>query len=193
MPDTGSGQFPYPNSSATPDVPADVLLLAQRIDLMASGWTLTATATTRAALVTNGDAYEGLRVYQIDTKATYIYQSAAWVTVDLPSVNLTGFSGSWIAGAEAPAIAIRAGVATFKGLATLSSGSVAIGASSAVLTIPAGYRPTADCHFPMMAQNENRFGWVAITTAGVVTLTNAAASPGTVTSVRLSPFTYLIA
>jgi hypothetical protein len=28
--------------------------------------------------VTNGDAYEGLHVYQIDTKALYIYQSADW-------------------------------------------------------------------------------------------------------------------
>jgi hypothetical protein len=78
MPEYGSGQWPYPNSSATPDVPADVLLLAQRIDLMSSGWTVTANATTRGALVTNGDAYEGLRVYQIDTGVAYRYTGSAW-------------------------------------------------------------------------------------------------------------------
>jgi hypothetical protein len=78
MPDTGSGQWPYPNSSATPDVPADILLLAQRNALMSEGWTSTANATTRAALVTNGDAFEGLRVYQIDTGVTYKYLSSAW-------------------------------------------------------------------------------------------------------------------
>lgn len=79
MPTTGSGKFPYPNSSAVPDVPADVLLLAQRMDLIASGWTVCADATARAALVTNGDAYEGLHVYQIDTKVEYIYLSLVWV------------------------------------------------------------------------------------------------------------------
>lgn len=78
MPTTGSGKFPYPNSSAVPDVPADVLLLAQRIDKMSSGWTVCADATARAALVTNGDAYEGLHVYQIDTKVEYIYLSSVW-------------------------------------------------------------------------------------------------------------------
>jgi hypothetical protein len=81
MPTTGSAKFPYPNSSAVPDVPADVLLLAQRIDKMSSGWTVCADATARAALVTNGDAYEGLHVYQIDTKVVYAYQSSAWVNV----------------------------------------------------------------------------------------------------------------
>lgn len=79
MPTTGSGKWPYPNSSAVPDVPADILLLAQRIDLMSSGWTITANATTRAALVTNSNAYEGLRVFQIDTKTEYLYTSATWV------------------------------------------------------------------------------------------------------------------
>lgn len=78
MPTTGSGKFPYPNSSAIPDVPADVLLLAQRIATIASGFTLCADATARAALVTNSDAYEGLHVYQIDTKVEYLYTSSAW-------------------------------------------------------------------------------------------------------------------
>jgi hypothetical protein len=92
MPDTGSGQWPYPNSSATPDVPADILLLAQRNALMSEGWTSTANATTRAALVTNGDAFEGLRVYQIDTGVTYKYLSSAWEE----------WESGWITWATAP-------------------------------------------------------------------------------------------
>jgi hypothetical protein len=89
MPTTGSGKWPYPNSSAVPDVPADILLLAQRIDLMSSGWTMTATTTTRTALVTNSNAYEGLTVYQIDTGATYRYTSSAWVLLYLPKTTYT--------------------------------------------------------------------------------------------------------
>lgn len=92
MPTTGSGKFPYPNSSAVPDVPADVLLLAQRIDKVASGWTVCADATARAALVTNSDAYEGMHVYQLDTKVEYIYLSSAWVP----------FHSDWITWATAP-------------------------------------------------------------------------------------------
>lgn len=79
MPTTGSGLFPYPNSSAVPDVPADILLLAQRVEKIASGWTVCADATARAALVTAGDAYEGLHVFQIDTRVLYEYLSTAWV------------------------------------------------------------------------------------------------------------------
>lgn len=92
MPTTGSGQWPYPNSSATPDVPADVLALTTRIALMSEGFTSTASAATRAALVTNGDAFEGLHVYQIDTGVTYQYLSSAWVPM----------ASGWISWATVP-------------------------------------------------------------------------------------------
>jgi hypothetical protein len=87
MPTTGSGKFPYPNSSAVPDVPADVLLLGQRVDKIASGWTVCADAAARAALVTNSDAYEGLHVYQIDTGVIYTYLSSAWVAGTGPKIG----------------------------------------------------------------------------------------------------------
>lgn len=113
MPTTGSGLFPYPNSSAVPDVPADILLLAQRIDLMASGWTLCADSTARAALVTNSYAYEGLHVYQIDTKAVYVYKSSAWVRepgiIYPTSVAGTGtsLSGAKVAASSATSISVN--------------------------------------------------------------------------------------
>ncbi len=113
MPTTGSGKFPYPNSSAVPDVPADVLLLAQRIDKISSGWTVCADATGRAALVTNSDAYEGLHVYQIDTKATYVYKSSAWVRepglVYPTSVAGTGasLSGAVVSASSATSISVN--------------------------------------------------------------------------------------
>lgn len=113
MPDTGSGQWPYPNSSATPDVPADVLLLAQRIDLMASGWTVTANATTRGALVTNGDAYEGLHVYQIDTKVAYLYTGSAWIP-DLHPVNRQLDTSNDVVGLK-----VQAGIGKIAGAAAL--------------------------------------------------------------------------
>ncbi len=86
MPTIGSGKFPYPNSSAVPDVPADILLLTQRVDKMASGYTICADAAARAALVTNSDAYEGLHVYQIDTKVEWLYTSSAWVPASASAI-----------------------------------------------------------------------------------------------------------
>jgi hypothetical protein len=147
MPTTGSGLFPYPNASAVPDVPADILLLAQKIDLIASGWTLTPDATTRAALVTNGFAYEGLHVYQIDTKVLYIYQSSAWVAQGSSSsgsptlsANITNLSG------YTPKLEKNGNIVTLQFGVTNSAatGTAAPGSGVSMMTLPAGFRPTAN-------------------------------------------------
>jgi len=77
MPTTGVSKQPYPNASAVPDVPADLLLLAQRVDLFA-GTAQVANSSERAALVTNSNVFEGMLVVQRDTGETYRYSSAAW-------------------------------------------------------------------------------------------------------------------
>lgn len=85
MPFWGSGQWPYPNASDGPDVAGDLLKLGKRIDLISgAGIGYTATALTRAALVTNGDAFEGLVVEQIDTGVIYRYTSATWQVLFAP-------------------------------------------------------------------------------------------------------------
>jgi hypothetical protein len=123
----------------------------------------------------------------------YRYSGSTWQTwISTGWTTLTSFSGSWAAGADAPSYTVRNGVASLRGLATLSSGSVAIGGTATILTIPTGFRPTVASHFSMMAQNENRFGWVVVNTDGTVVVTNASASPGTVTSVRFADLIFPI-
>lgn len=79
MPTTGSAQYPYPNASDVPDVAGDLLLLGQRLAKMNGvGIGYTANATTRAALVTDGDVFEGFLVFQADTGVIYKYTSSAW-------------------------------------------------------------------------------------------------------------------
>jgi hypothetical protein len=76
MATTGAAKYPYPNSSAIPDVPADILLLDQRLLKMnGSGIARVANSTERAALVTNGDAFDGLFCLQVDTMIQYVYDS----------------------------------------------------------------------------------------------------------------------
>jgi hypothetical protein len=141
MPDTGSGQWPYPNSSATPDVPADVLTLAQRIALMSEGWTVTANATTRAALVTDSNAFEGLHVYQIDTGMTYVYRSAAWDISDLPwtsyTPTLTNFSSASTPATTTGRYAISSGIAHVLVQSKLGTGVITVGNITASLPVAA--------------------------------------------------------
>lgn len=183
MPTTGSGQFPYPNSSAAPDVPADILLLAQRNDLMSSGWTLTADATSRAALVTNGDAYEGLHVYQIDTGVLYIYQSLAWVaaassSTGTPSLsaNISNKSG------YTPNLEKNGNIVTltFGVTNSATTGTAAPGSGVSMMTLPSGFRPTSNTL--VFGSGVNNSGLVSIVftvdTSGVVKANPASALGG---------------
>jgi len=79
MPTTGPGKFPYPNSTTVPDVPADLLLLAQRTALMTgAGVGYVADATALAATITNGDAFTGWIVYQVAADAYVRYNGSAF-------------------------------------------------------------------------------------------------------------------
>lgn len=80
MPDYGDPQYPYPNASDVPDGPAAFLSLVQRAALInGAGIASTANATTRAALVTNGDAFAGLVVLQVDTLEFWLYDGTDWL------------------------------------------------------------------------------------------------------------------
>jgi hypothetical protein len=183
MPTTGSGLFPYPNSSAVPDVPADLLLLAQRIELIASGWTLTANATTRAALVTNGNAYEGLHVYQIDTGILYIYLSSVWVeqpsrstgspTLSANISNKAGYTPKLEKNGNI--VSLTFGVAN-----SAATGTAVPGSGVSVMTLPAGFRPTSNTL--VFGSGVNNSGLVALTftvdASGVVKVNPASALGG---------------
>jgi hypothetical protein len=189
MPTTGAGKFPYPNSSAAPDVPGDLLLLASRVDKIAgagTGWT--ADATTRAALVTATDAFEGMTVYQNDTGARWRYLSAAWVAEDTGWVAITSFSGGGASDATYPCfyrvydfgkqVKLR-GVITHTAITT--------GSSAAICTLPAGARPASGRfpEFSLVPNVSNRVGKMTITSAGVLTTINATISAGNVSATTL--------
>lgn len=91
MPTTGAAKYPYPNASAVPDVPADFLILGQRIAKMnGAGIAYVADATARAALVTNTDAFNVLVVAQTDTGEYWKYDGTDWIPFpDVPHGEYT--------------------------------------------------------------------------------------------------------
>jgi hypothetical protein len=86
MPTTGLSKLRYPNASDIPDGPAALLALAQDV---ARNVEPVADAAARAALVTDGYAYEGMLVRQADTKAWYVYESSAWRLHSIPWASYT--------------------------------------------------------------------------------------------------------
>jgi hypothetical protein len=92
MPTTGLGGYRYDNSSDPADGPGQALRLAQDV---ARNIDPVADSTARAALVANGYAYEGMRVWQIDTQTLWLYASAQWVELPvLPHAEWTATSAS---------------------------------------------------------------------------------------------------
>ena len=76
---TGLAKYPYPASTAAPDVPADILLLAQRIVLMnGAGIGYVADSTALSATITNADAFTGWSVYHAAADCTVRYNGAAF-------------------------------------------------------------------------------------------------------------------
>lgn len=81
MPSTGLDKNPYPNTGDAPDGPGAFLAFAQRLSLLkGAGVAYCDTTAARNALVTNGDAYDGLHVYDAETGFDYIYK-AGWKLV----------------------------------------------------------------------------------------------------------------
>jgi hypothetical protein len=121
MPTTGNAKYPYPNASASPDVPSDLLLLGQRLAKMnGAGIGYTANATTRAALVTDGDAFAGLQVYQADTGVVYQYTGSGWarVTRNMTPTSIGNTGGSASIGSNGAVTFSSATVVSLNGVFT---------------------------------------------------------------------------
>lgn len=168
MPTTGVSKQPYPNSSAVPDVPGDILLLAQRVDLF-SGTAQVADAAGLAAMATATDAYDGVLATQRDTRVVYQRVSGAWVVTleDTGWTNLT-LTGSplWtISGGLTPSVRRKNGVVYFRGRIT--------GGTGAPFTVPAGFRPGQNSRFAIADGTSGVvMAHLTIDTAGAVVVTS---------------------
>lgn len=204
----GLNQYPYPAGTVAPDVPEYFLELAMRLALMnGAGIAYVADAAARAALVTNGDAHEGLFVYQRDTGYTYRYLSASWKIWDVPYQTFTPTlaTGTLGNGTMTGGFAVSAGVC--RGWAqwvlgsssamTTGGGAVAppVAAASALPT----YYVMGSCIFRDASASDTYGGPLVVPAAGVGQMlplrasqaaTYAAANMGALTSLGLAnPFT----
>lgn len=85
--------------------------------------------------------YEGLRWYDTDLEAEYVYDGSAWVgfgTLYVGWTNLTAASG-FTTGTPTPQYTIRNGVVYLRGQITKNSGNVADG--DILCNVPAAARP----------------------------------------------------
>lgn len=72
--------LPYPNSSATPDVPGDILALVQAVSRkMGAGVAYAADSAGLAALVTDGLVKPGMLALQFDTRTLWFRETSTWV------------------------------------------------------------------------------------------------------------------
>lgn len=107
--------LPYPNSSATPDVPGDMLLLVNALARKAgSGVARAADATGLAQLVTDGFVTDGMLAQQTDTKAISQRRSSAW----LPPVLATHRQSDTTN--DIPGLITQAGIGMIAGLNSTS-------------------------------------------------------------------------
>lgn len=132
----GNLKMPYLNSGDAPDIGGQALAQAQRLDLVSgAGVALVDDSPARAALVTDGDAFDGLLVEQLDTHALYQRIGSAWVLLMRPTAdytptisNFTSAStaatktGRWSASAGRGDVAVRAKLGT----GTITVGDVTV-------------------------------------------------------------------
>lgn len=150
--------LPYPNSSATPDVPGDILLLVNAIARKNGGGIAYATnAAGLTALVTDGLVKEGMLAFQLDTKQLWYRESASWTDTRL--IDDTGWitptlGNSWTAVTAVQYRRYR-GVVYLRGRATG-------GASGSAFNLPTGFRPPVDSTYGVFS------GTVGTTAARVI-------------------------
>lgn len=136
----GNLQMPYLDSSDAPDIGGQALAQAQRLELISgAGVAFVADATARAALVTNGDAFNGLLVMQLDTYGLYLRKAGAWKLMELPWTTyvptIANFSST------SPTItgkyAVAGGIVQALVQAKLGTGTITVAAASATLPVAA--------------------------------------------------------
>lgn len=88
----GNLQMPYLDSPDAPDIGGQALAQAQRLELISgAGVALPADAAALAALVTNGDAFNGLLAEQLDIHRLQLREASAWFPVAgvMPALEMT--------------------------------------------------------------------------------------------------------
>ncbi len=88
----GNLQMPYLDSPDAPDIGGQALAQAQRLELISgAGVALPADAAALAALVTNGDAFNGLLAEQLDIHRLQLRGASAWFPVAgvMPALDVT--------------------------------------------------------------------------------------------------------
>jgi len=159
MVNTGDNKYPSPLPSANPDTPGDMLLLNQRLAKMnGAGIAKVADAAGLAALVTAGDATDGLVVEQTDTKTFYLRVGSAWVTLLEETVWVAvgsgattpyiapPFAATWSSGSYATRFRRKNGRVELDG--NLYRGT-APSAGVVAFVLPSGFRPPSTMLLPI--------------------------------------------
>lgn len=123
--------YPYPEGQAQPQVHLDLKALADGVDLDTA---VSCTSTTRPA------HRAGRRIFETDTKASYVSDGTNWLSVvdDSGWVNLTLGAGWTATGGHTPQARRVGKVVHVRGAVTRGAG-----ASSTLATIPTGLRPAS--------------------------------------------------
>jgi len=161
MPNTsGSYPMPYPNSTAVPDVPGDVLLLAQEVDEQ-----FTAIAGIRrygnvAAINALASPRAHDRAVALDTGLEYRYSGSAWVLDDTGWITPTLNAGWTGTPSELPAYRRLNGVVYLSGRASTTA------TGAAAYELPVGFRPSGNVVGRTDANNVS-FRYIIFATGGV--------------------------
>lgn len=182
----GKGKLPYPNTTDAPDGPGGFLALDTRLDYIGAGVCVTATAATRAAIVTAGDAYQGLLCLELDTYTMWLYTGSAWQLYNLNDSGWTTatLQNSWVAyGAPyaTPQYRLLNGWVGVEG--GIKSGTVTAG--TLLFTLPVGMRPLNSLVFPVLSGSTSAYVVVA-SNGNVSALTTLTSS-----SVLLDPIRFI--
>lgn len=124
--------LPYPNSSATPDVPGDILALVNVLSRKnGSGVSFAANSAALAQLVTDGLIKEGMFAYQLDIKQLWYRETSTWVPANQimhPHAEFTATSASVASGSAAA-------VGTLSYDAAASNNSTFVTGGSSTITV----------------------------------------------------------
>lgn len=186
MPNT-SGLFaqPYPNSSAVPDVPGDILLLAQSVDDDLSGQVAEWRVANAAARTALSGMRAGDRAFQIDTGITYRYSGSAWVAWSSPWISytptLTAAIGSFAVGTggnaqNAAEYKFTDGDFRLRGRIVYGTSGASVPTSTPLVGLPSGIALRA----PVIS-NESLFGQATLFDVGVAVNRGSVRYNGTAT------------
>lgn len=149
----------------TTDLAAMADTVQDAITSLRSGQGYRADLTNAQRLALTGtDLFEGLRVRTTDTKIDWLYTGGAWVAWGMSTASVTLESGWTATSGYAPRVVRNGGIVTIYGAVTNAGG-----AFTAVVTIPAGYRPAVNTFLPSTHSNQAMNGAGLVSPSGLLT------------------------